>query len=72
MKENRSTINFPQMLSIEEAAAQSGLSKYTLRKFCRTGQIRYVVCGCRWLVNGDSLASFLENGYPAASEKYHA
>ena len=62
------TIRFPHMLSIVEASAQSGLSPYTLRKLCRSGQIRFVACGCRWLVNGDSLARFLEGGSPAASD----
>lgn len=61
-------IRFPHMLSIVEASAQSGLSPYTLRKLCRSGQIRFVACGCRWLVNGDSLARFLEGGSPAASD----
>lgn len=62
------TIRFPHMLSIAEASAQSGLSPYTLRKLCRSGQIRFVACGCRWLVNGESLARFLNGGSPAASD----
>ena len=68
MKENNSPIKFPSMLTISEASAQSGLSPYTLRKLCRSGQIRFVACGCRWLVNGESLARFLECGSPAASD----
>lgn len=59
------TIRFPHMLTVAEASAQSGLSPYTLRKLCRSGQIRFVACGCRWLVNGESLAHFLEGGSPA-------
>lgn len=62
------TIRFPHMLTVAEASAQSGLSPYTLRKLCRSGQIRFVACGCRWLVNGESLAHFLEGGSPAASD----
>lgn len=62
------TIRFPHMFTVAEASAQSGLSPYTLRKLCRSGQIRFVACGCRWLVNGDSLARFLEGGSPAASD----
>lgn len=61
-------IRFPHMLTVAEASAQSGLSPYTLRKLCRSGQIRFVACGCRWLVNGESLARFLENGFPAVSD----
>ena len=61
-------IRFPHMLSVAEASAQSGLSPYTLRKLCRSGQIRFVACGCRWLVNGESLAHFLEGGSPSASD----
>lgn len=62
------TICFPHMLTVAEASAQSGLSPYTLRKLCRSGQIRFVACGCRWLVNGESLARFLEDGSPAAPD----
>lgn len=61
-------IRFPHMLTVAEASAQSGLSPYTLRKLCRSGQIRFVACGCRWLVNGESLARFLEGGSPAVSD----
>lgn len=68
MTQNHSSVVFPSMLTVAEASAQSGLSPYTLRKLCRSGQIRFVACGCRWLVNGDSLARFLEGGSPAASD----
>lgn len=61
-------IRFPHMLTVAEASAQSGLSPYTLRKLCRSGQIHFVACGCRWLVNGESLARFLEGGSPTASD----
>lgn len=71
MKGNNLSIKFPSMLTVAEASAQSGLSPYTLRKLCRSGQICFVAFGCRWLLNGDSLARFLEGDTPAELESRH-
>ena len=53
-------VQVPQMLKVSEASEQSGLSPYALRKLCRTGKVRFVCTGSRWLINADSLAAFLE------------
>lgn len=58
-------IRLPQMVSIKVAAECTGLSPYYLRQLCRSGRVRYVVAGHRWLVNLDSLAAYFENGDPA-------
>lgn len=59
------SIHLPTMVSIKDAADQTGLSPYYLRQLCRSGRVRYVVAGHRWLVNLDSLAVYFEHGDPA-------
>lgn len=68
MTKNSFVVDFPQMLKISEASAQSGLSPYALRKLCRAGKVRFVSAGNRWLINVDSLAAFLEGDAPAERE----
>ena len=68
MYANDLSINFPKMLKISDASVQSGLSPYALRKLCRTGKVRFVSSGNRWLINADSLAAFLEGDDPAELE----
>lgn len=47
------------VLNINEAAAFSGLTPYTLRKLAREGKIKITVAGNRWLFNRASLLHFL-------------
>lgn len=56
---------FPLMLTIKQAAQQTGLTPYYLRQLCRSGRVRYVVAGHRWLINGETLANYLRQGDPA-------
>lgn len=72
MYANDLSINFPKMMKISDASAQSGLSPYALRKLCRTGKVRFVCTGSRWLINADSLAAFLEGDIPAERENKHS
>lgn len=67
------TISYPNMLSIKKAAEQFGISQYFLRNLCRSGKVRFVRVGNRWLVNVDSLSKYFNEGdNPAVSEKCHA
>lgn len=59
------SIHLPQMCPIKDTSERTGLSPYYLRQLCRSGRVRYVVAGHRWLVNLDSLAAYFENGDPA-------
>lgn len=63
------TLHFPRMVSIKAAAEQTGLSAYYLRGLCRSGRVRYVKVGNKWLVNLGSLTAYLGSGdgVPAAS-----
>ena len=49
-------IRYPQMATVKAAAETYGLPPTYIRTLCRTGKIRCVVAGHRWLVNPDSLA----------------
>lgn len=62
-------LHFPRMLSIKEAAGQTGLSAYYLRNLCRSGRVRYVKVGNKWLVSLGSLTAYLSvgDGVPADS-----
>ena len=68
MTKNSFCFDFPRMLKVSEASEQSGLSPYALRKLCRTGKVRFVCTGSRWLINADSLSAFLEGDIPAELE----
>ena len=63
------TLHFPRVVSIKEAAGQTGLSAYYLRNLCRSGRVRYVKVGRKWLVNLGSLTAYLNigNDIPADS-----
>ena len=62
------TIRYPNMGTVKKAAAIYGLSPAYIRRLCKTGKIRYVNAGHRWLVNLDSLARYFEQGDPADGE----
>lgn len=60
--DNRFIIPFPQMGTIREAAAVSGLAVYRIRRLVACNRIRYIRAGNRTLVNLDSLAHYLQTG----------
>ena len=49
----------PQMLTIKEAATESGLSYCYLRNLCLEGSVYCVRAGKKWFINKDSLAAYL-------------
>ena len=57
-------IRYPVMKTVKDAAAIYGLPPTYIRTLCRTGKIRYVVAGHRWLVNMNSLAKYFNEGDP--------
>ncbi len=64
-------IRYPVMKTVKDAAAIYGLPPTYIRTLCRTGKIRYVVAGHRWLVNMNSpvfLAQYFERGDPIPAE----
>lgn len=65
-------IRYPVMKTVKDAAAIYGLPPTYIRTLCRTGKIRYVVAGHRWLVNMNSLAQYFERGDPIPAEQGEA
>ena len=61
-------IRYPVMKTVKDAAAIYGLPP----TYIRTGKIRYVVAGHRWLVNMNSLAQYFERGDPIPAEQGEA
>lgn len=65
-------ITYPNMSTVKEAAAQFGVTAAYIRTLCRTGKVRFVCAGNRWLVNMDSLAAYFNEGDdPAELESRH-
>lgn len=52
----------PVMLTIEQAAAATGITKYRLREWCREKRITCILCGNKFLINLDKLIEFLNKG----------
>ena len=65
-------IRYPQMASVKAAGETYGPPPTYIRTLCRTGKIRYVVAGHRWLVNLDSLAKYFNEGDPVPAEQDEA
>lgn len=63
------SIRYPNMGTVAKAADIYGLSPAYIRRLCKTGKIKYVNAGHRWLVNLDSLARYFEQGDPADGEE---
>lgn len=59
--------NVPHMAGLKEAAAETGLTYYFLRKLCLSGQVVSVRCGGKILVNMDRLIDYL-NGEPGGGQ----
>lgn len=56
----------PRMRTIRAAAAESGLAEYFVRQLVKAGKVKYVCAGRKYLVNVDSLISYLNKGEGAA------
>ena len=55
--------NMPTMLTIKEAAAKSGLSYGTIRRWCINGIFKgFVKAGSKTLINYDRFVEFLNGG----------
>lgn len=59
-------IRYPVMKTVKDAAAIYNLSPAYIRRLCRTGKVRFVNAGHRWLVNMDSLCKYFEAGDPGS------
>lgn len=52
----------PTMITIREAAGQTGLSYHYIRKLCLQGKIVYVKAGSKFLINMEKLVEYLNSG----------
>lgn len=59
---NTSSLNAPQMATINEAAKITGLAKYYIRQLALQNKIKNVRAGKKILINVDKLIEFLNNG----------
>jgi excisionase family DNA binding protein len=48
-----------RMISLKEAAAETGLSYEFLRRLCINGEVFCIRSGVKWLINASSLAKYL-------------
>lgn len=61
----KSTIEFPVMLTVRQAAEKFNLTPAFIRRLCREGNVRFVAVGrTKWIINERSLVNFLEQGSP--------
>lgn len=58
------SLDFPRMGTIQQAAEASGIPVYRVRQLCKSGQVRSVQCGRKTLVNLSSLAAWMDGGKP--------
>lgn len=58
------TVDFPRVATIPQAAAASGVPAYRIRQLCKAGTVRSVQCGRKTLVNLSSLAAWMDGGEP--------
>lgn len=49
----------PRMITLREAAKETGLSYGCLRKLCLSGQIAHIRAGSKFLLNYELLAEYL-------------
>lgn len=52
-------VMYPHLLTVSEAAQESGLSEYRIRLLVKQGHIRFISCGRKILINAQSLADYM-------------
>lgn len=61
--DHESRKRLPRVLSLRDAAEQTGLSYGFLRGLCTSGSVVCFRVGrAKWVINADSLAAYLNNG----------
>ena len=64
MRRRGRTLNVPRMMSVADAARESGLSQYCVRQLLRDGRVRGLRVGRgKLLVNFDDLYRFLTESF---------
>ncbi len=52
-------MSLPRMISLQQAATETGLSYSYLRRLCLDGEVYAVRPGVKWMLNANSLSAFL-------------
>lgn len=60
--------DIPRMLTIKEAAKETGLAEYHIRRLCKTGEIVAVRTGKKILVNITKLCEYLNTTHAGSPE----
>lgn len=60
----------PRMITLQQAAAETGMSYYSLRKMCLEGRLVHVRAGNKFLVNAEKLAEYLNTGGIEQGDSY--
>lgn len=58
----RREIVIPEMKTISETSKIVGLAKYHIRQLVLQGKVKFVRSGVKYLLNMDSLITYLNNG----------
>lgn len=60
--------DIPRMLTIKEAAKETGLAEYHIRRLCKTGEIVAVRTGKKFLLNMDRFIEYLNTTHAGGPE----
>lgn len=60
--------NKPLLVTIDEAAKETGLSKWYIRQGIKNGKIPYVCCGAKYMVNLPMLTEMINDLSKANAE----
>ena len=55
-------VDYPEMITIREAAKRTGLSYDSIRKMVNAGELTYIKVGKKFLINAGKLCEFLNGG----------
>lgn len=59
---NTKNIELPRMLTIVETVELTGFSEYAVRGLIKSSKVIYIRNGSKYLINADSLVSYLSTG----------
>lgn len=61
-KQQEQAKGVPTMWGLKEAAGQTGLSYDYIRRLCIQGKIPHIKAGSKYLINGDRLIEYMDQG----------
>ena len=58
----KANFTVPVFKTINEMAEFTGLAKYQIRKIVKSGKVKYIKAGVKFLINLESFLEYLDNG----------